>query len=145
VFDSFEGLTEFSGPDGKAAKGRGRYRGSFQELLKFIRLYGLSDDIFLHRGLIEETLPRLLARDRSLSFSLVYIDTDLYTSTRTILRLLHPRMVKGGLFVLDEWNDPSYPGEGVAANEFLAEHGRWYEPQAPADTRQPTMVLRRIR
>jgi len=121
------------------------YRGSLEELLEVIRLYDLEDDIRIHRGLIEETLPPLLEEEKALSFSLVYIDTDLFFSTQLILRSLHPRLVKGGAFVLDEWNDPMYPGEGVAANEFLNEYSEFYEAEALPHTRQPSMVLRRIK
>ena len=144
-FDSFEGLTEFAEEDGKANELGGKYKGSFEELLEVIRLYDLEDDIRIHKGLIEETLPPLLKKEKALSFSLVYIDTDLFSSTQLILRSLHPRLVKGGAFVLDEWNDPMYPGEGVAANEFLNEYSEYYQAEALPHTRQPNMVLRRIK
>jgi len=144
AFDSFEGLGAFSAPDGHATEKAGHYRGSLEELRAFIELYDLDDTVDLHVGLIEQTLPELLEARPELGFSLVYCDTDLYASTGVILDALHPRLSKGGVFVLDEWNHPQYPGESVAVAEFMARHGASYEPVAPRATRQPSLVLRKI-
>ena len=37
-----------------------------------------------------------------------------------------------------------FPGEGLAVNEFLREHGSQYALEHPQDTRQPTLVLRKL-
>lgn len=142
-FDSFEGLTEFVPEDGVGIERAGEYKGSLAELTDMIDLYEL-DEIEIHRGLIEETLPATLAARPDLSFSLVYCDTDLYQSTKIILDSLHARLVKGGVFVLDEWNHPVFPGEGLAVAEFLDEHGSHYELVHPRNTRQPTLVLKKV-
>lgn len=144
-FDSFEGLGAFVEQDGVAKENKGRYLGSYEELKKMLDLYEIGDDVEFHVGLIEETLPELMAQQAALSFSFVYCDTDLYESTRLILEQLHPRLSKGGLFVFDEWNDASYPGEGLAANEFLEQHGHNYEVHHVSGARQPTMYLRKIK
>lgn len=144
-FDSFEGLSAFSAPDGNATAAQGQYRGSLDELRQMIELYELADDIEIHQGLIENTLPQLLEQRPELSFSFVYCDTDLYSSTRLILEKMHPRLCRGGLFVLDEWNYEDYPGETVATREFLAEYGAHYEMQHVPGARQPSLVLKRIR
>lgn len=142
-FDSFEGLSRFSDQDGEAAAMAGAYKGNYEELSELIALYELSDDIVLHRGLIEETLPALLEREPALIFSFVFCDTDLYESTRELLELLHPRLAKGGVFVFDQWNRADYPGEGVAVNEFLAVHGDSYAVAHVKHARQPTLYLRK--
>ena len=142
-FDSFDGLTNFAPADGDARENAGDYRGDLDELKRMIELYELGDDIDIHQGLIEDTLPRLLADNASLTFSFVYCDTDLYQSTRDILELLHPRLMTGGLFVFDEWNDQRWQGEGVAANEFLTKHSGAYEPRSIPGARQPTLALRK--
>ena len=87
---------------------------------------------------------KLLERERQLSFSLVYCDTDLHQSTKVILDHIHPRLAKGGIIVFDEWNHPTYPGEGVAANEFLDKLGPNYEVCSIRHTRQPSLLLRKI-
>jgi hypothetical protein len=143
-FDSFEGLSEF-GPQDRAAAGHaGEYKGSLEELRDLIALYQLQDDVIIHKGLIEKTLTAVLETQPQLTFSLVFCDTDLYGSTKTILDSLHTRLVKGGVFVLDEWNNERFPGEGTAANEFLAERGQHYSVHSVRAARQPTLVLKKL-
>ena len=145
-FDSFQGLTAFSPHDGaEMTESRGDYRGSFEELLGVIDLYELNDTICIHKGLIEDTLEKSLTAAPARTFSLVYCDTDLYESTKVILEQMHPRMAKGGLFVFDEWNHDKYPGEGVAANEFLKKHSTDYEVRSVRGARQPSLVIKKLR
>ena len=144
-FDSFEGLTTFNAEDGADTDAaRGSYAGSFDELLEMIELSELQDDIVLHKGLIQNTLPHVLSENASLTFSFVYCDTDLFEPTKIILESLHHRLAKGGLFVFDQWNDSRWPGEGRAANEFMKEYGELYEACHVSHARQPTLVLKRI-
>lgn len=142
-FDSFEGLTQFSAADSDATAQRGRYAGNLAELEALIGLYRLQDDITIHKGYIEKTLPELLSKDTGLSFSFVYCDTDLYESTRVILDSLHDRLSAGGVFVFDEWNHPTYPGETVAVREFLEAHPQQYTMEHVAHARQPSLALRK--
>jgi hypothetical protein len=51
---------------------------------------------------------------------------------------------KGGLLVFDEWNTSTFPGEGIAANEFLGQLGEHYQRRAVPGARQPTLVLTKI-
>lgn len=114
----FEGLSEFSAEDGRGAELAGKYKGSLEELLEVVDLYEMSNEIEIHRGLIEQTLPELLDRRPELTFSFVYRDTDLYTSTAQILALVPQRMAPGAVLAFDEWNTEAWPGEGLAVNEF---------------------------
>ena len=143
AFDSFEGLTQFQTADSGATAQRGRYAGDSAELEAFIALYRLQDDITIHKGFIENTLPDLLSGDTSLSFSFVYCDTDLYGSTRVILDGLHNRLSPDGVFVFDEWNCETYPGETVAVREFLEAHPQQYTMEHISHARQPSLVLRK--
>lgn len=145
-FDSFQGLTEFVKEDaGKDKDWKNTYKGSYEELKEMIELYEMQDEIVIHKGLIENTLTPLIKQHEYLSFSMVYCDTDLYSSTQLILKELHPRLVKGGIFVFDEWNYEVWPGEGVAANEFMKEHGSSYQAEQLPNVRSPSLILRKIR
>ncbi|HET6963702.1 MAG TPA: TylF/MycF/NovP-related O-methyltransferase [Acidimicrobiales bacterium] len=144
-FDSFQGLAAFSGEDGTATDMAGRYKGSEAELREVIALYEMADDVEIHDGLIEEVLPSFLADRAELRFSFVFCDTDLYSSTSAILSELHSRLVPGGVFVFDEWNYETFPGEGIAVNDFLGTHAESYELIAPPATRQPSLALRKRR
>jgi hypothetical protein len=143
-FDSFEGLTQFSAQDGPTAQAMGgEYKGSLEELNDCIALYGLQDSIEIHKGLVEHTLPVVLAEREELSFSFVYCDVDLYEGTKAILEHIHPRLSKGGVFVLDQWNYAEFPGETKAVREFLDVHGDMYDVEQPVRARQPSLVLRK--
>jgi hypothetical protein len=143
-FDSFEGLTEFDKKDNDAISLQGSYRGNLDELTDLIKLSNLEDNINIQKGYIENTLPALLTADPALSFSLVYCDTDLYASTKVILDGMHPRLMKNGIFIFDEWNHPTWPGETAAVKEFLDDKGSYYEILHIRNTRQPTLALRKI-
>jgi Macrocin-O-methyltransferase (TylF) len=142
-FESFEGLTEFRRQDAESTQLKGHYKGSLEELIDMIKLYEMEDEIVIHRGLIEETLPRTLEEQKALTFSLVYFDADLYEATKVALRHVHPRLAKGGLLVFDEWNYEDFPGEGIAVNEFLAEFSDCYRVEHVAQTRQPSLLLQK--
>lgn len=142
-FDSFEGLTQFSAEDGLATGQVGAYSGVIDELNAIIDLYEMEDEVQIHQGLIEDTLPQFLDKRKEVTFSFIYCDTDLFSSTQQILKSMHPRLSPGGLFVFDEWNDETYPGEGLAVNDFLAENYGVYEVQHIRHTRQPTLAIRK--
>lgn len=62
----------------------------------------LPDNVELHAGLFEETLPGFVAR-RSGPVRLLHVDCDLYASTGMIFRHLAPWMRPGTVIVLDEY------------------------------------------
>ncbi len=144
-FDNFEGLPAFSEADGDPAEREGMYCGSFEELSAAIELYGFGDTIAIHKGLIENTLPAHLEADRGSTFSLVYFDADLYEPAVAVLSQAHQRLARDGVFVFDEWNTESWPGEGLAVREFMEKHGTDYAMETVPGTRQPSLILRKLR
>ena len=144
-FDSFEGLTTFVPEDGDAESTHGSYKGSLEELQDLIKVCDLQDDVEIHKGLIQDTLTPLLEGNAAMTFSFVYCDTDLFEPTELILKSMHDRLAKGGLFVFDQWNDARWPGEGKAANNFMKEFGDHYEMEHISGARQPSLALRKIK
>ena len=144
-FDSFEGLQTFSREDSHAAQQRGHYKGDRSELELMIELYRLNGTVRLIAGDIRETLPALVKKESSLSFSLLYCDTDLYEPTRTILDCCWERLAQGGKAVFDQWNNEGYPGETRAAREFLEtlQPGQ-YRMEEISSTPQPTLVVTKL-
>jgi hypothetical protein len=66
------------------------------------------------RGKVEDTLPGR-APD---SISLLRLDTDWYESTRHELEHLYPRLVKGGVIIIDDYGH--WQGARRATDEYLA-------------------------
>lgn len=143
-FDSFAGLETFAPQDGQAARASsGQYRGAYDELRQLISLYELDDDIVIHAGDVVATLPAAL-KDESLSFSFIYCDLDLYAPTKLVLDSIHPRLSKGGLIILDEWNHEKWPGESIAVREFLAARPEAYRMRHVRAAAQPTLALEKL-
>jgi Macrocin-O-methyltransferase (TylF) len=84
-------------------------------------------NVELRVGLFAETLPPFLAEHAG-PCALVHIDCDLYSSTRTVLDALTPRIVAGTVVALDEYWIV-VEEEQRAFCEWLAATGRscWHE------------------
>lgn len=110
-FDSFRGL-----PEGwTAAEGAGSYSTGGRKPT-------LPEHVTLHEGWFEETLPDFMAANRK-PVRLAHIDCDLYSSTRTVLEHIGPRLREGSVLVFDDYL--GYPGwrehEYRAFQEFTRE------------------------
>ncbi len=116
-FDSFQGL-----PDDWS--GTAAPRGTFDRQGAPPKVPG---NVQLHIGWFDATIPQFLAGSDA-TISLLHVDCDIYSSTKTIFTLLGPRIVPGTVIVFDEYFN--YPGwrqhEYKAFQEFCAETGRTY-------------------
>jgi hypothetical protein len=117
-FDSFEGLPE-------PWSGFGIGRKSFDVKGHLPRVPG---NVVLYRGYFDHSLPQWLT-DHPGQVAFIHIDCDLYSSTKTILDLLGPRLANGTVILFDEYFN--YPGweqhEFKAFQEFVAERGVKYD------------------
>jgi len=116
-FDSFEGLPE----EWKPGEPAGSYSTQGQ-------IPSTSAHVKLHRGWFEDTLPDF-ANQLKESIALLHVDCDLYSSTRTVLSTLGPKLCPGSLLVFDDFL--AYAGyeqhEFRAAHEYFAASGRSFE------------------
>jgi hypothetical protein len=114
-FDSFEGLPEFWRPGFDA--------GAF-------KLDELPDvpGAELVPGWFDDTLPGFL-EEHPEPVAFLHLDADLYSSTRTVLLALAPRLMEGTVIVFDEYfNFPDWEEhEHRAWVEFVAETGLRFE------------------
>lgn len=91
---------------------------SVAQLEEVLRHKGLQDNIELIAGDINETVPAYAARNPELRISLLNLDTDIYEPAVTVLEHLYPRIVRGGVLILDDYG--TWPGETAAADEYFA-------------------------
>lgn len=117
-FDSFEGLPE-------NWSGYYRGKGDFSVGGKMPRV---PRNAPLYAGWFDETLPKWM-REHEGAVRFLYVDCDLYSSAKTILTLLAPRIQTGTVIVFDEYfNHPMWQqNEYKAFQEFVAAHGVSYE------------------
>ena len=89
-FDSFEGLPENWHQESKEIYST---RGKIPKV---------PDHVTLIPGWFEDTLPLFLAKHEE-GIALINIDCDIYSSTKTVLDLLSPRIKKGTIIIFDEY------------------------------------------
>lgn len=130
-FDTFEGFPSisnqdqmFDGPNPKKGDFN-TYPNFYEELQTNIKLFDQNrflnhiEKIEFVKGDLTRTLPSYLEENKHLIVSLAYFDLDIYQPTLEALKLILPRIPKGGVIAFDEINNPSWPGETIALMETL--------------------------
>jgi len=74
------------------------------------------NNIRLYSGFFDKTLQQCAVP----TFSFVHLDCDAYEPYRECLAFFYPRLARGGIILLDEYNDPAWPGCNKAMDEFLS-------------------------
>ena len=70
--------------------------------------------------------PQSVIGDKNLeneSFCFVSLDADLYKPILEGLKFFYPKMVKGGVIVIDDYYSQLYSGVKKAVDEFCEEYG----------------------
>lgn len=115
-FDSFEGI-----PEDWHDEARGSYstNGVIPKVPSHITLY---------QGWFDETLPKFLEQHKE-NVRLINIDCDIYSSTKTVLDLLAPRINAGTVIIFDEYIGNQYwrEDEFKAFQECVNSYGWNYE------------------
>jgi O-methyltransferase len=79
-------------------------------------------------GFYDEVLPAMSSTDEPRNIALAYIDCDLYSSTKTVLEFLMPRLKHGMIIAFDDyfcWSASEISGERRAEMEFFSNNTRW--------------------
>ena len=130
-FDNWKGFESFSKYDGLKSKKSGKIRGGFnpkkfkKELLSAINIFdkdrfvGWKPRIRLVDGDVSKTFKKFLKNNPGVRFSLVHFDMDLFKPTDSVLNLIYPRVVRGGVILFDEYGIHTWPGETKAVDNFL--------------------------
>ena len=112
---------------------------SVEQLEDVLARQGTGEDVELVEGDIVETVPEYVRRNPELRISLLNLDTDIYEPAKVILEHLYPRIVPGGILILDDYGQ--HPGETDAADEYFAGTGIRIEKfpfaTTPAFVRKP--------
>ena len=121
-FDSFEGFNEevkididLGGDKSSEKKIGGFDATSCDYIQNLIKGFKLEDKIKIYQGYFENTLSKVHEK----KFSFVHLDCDLYSPYKACLEFFYPRMSQGGIILIDEYNDPSWPGCNKAVDEFI--------------------------
>lgn len=118
IYDSFEGLPEKTTEDLSVAGDEFKEKELFvskREVVERFKKAGLKVPIVkkaFFENLNQETdLPKKIA--------FAFLDGDLYSSIKTSLKLVLPKMSRDGIILVHDYNNPKLPGSARAVDEFL--------------------------
>jgi O-methyltransferase len=87
-----------------------------------------SDAYAVVPGFYEETLAAMSPSEDPANIALAYVDCDLYSSAKTVLEFLEPRLKHGMIVAFDDyfcWSASQLSGERRAMLDLLANDDRW--------------------
>jgi O-methyltransferase len=128
LFDSFEGLPPAKEVDGASAiewqkdiHSPGYHDNCTAEVEWAERAMGMSAaaSVNIHKGWFEDTLG---AQPFAEPISLLLLDGDWYDSTMTCLENLFPKVVPGGLILIDDYH--TWDGCSRAVHDYLSKHSK---------------------
>lgn len=121
-FDTFDTFpeTEFEGD--KDARNRqinaaGINSISVDQLYEVLKNKGIEKNVELVEGDITKTVPEYIEKHPELKISMLNLDTDIYEPAVTILKYMYPRITKGGVLILDDYE--TFPGEAKAVDDYF--------------------------
>ena len=127
LYDTFAGMSEPSAIDGSGVMARWREQqraghnewcyAPLDDVRSNMLAVGVSADrLELVEGKVEDTVPAIAPEE----IALLRLDTDWYESTAHELRHLYPRLVRGGVLIIDDYG--RWEGARRAVDEFLEHH-----------------------
>jgi len=127
LYDSFEGLPDRQPQDEGALKHfhRGSLAVDDSHIAKRFAQYKLREPIVYKawfNAIPYDKLPEQLC--------FAHLDGDLYDSVRDSLRLAYPRLVKGGVCIIDDYGWSGLPGAKVAVDEYMKDKPELVRPLA---------------
>ena len=120
-FDSFEGLPELAPQDDKHGQEYvGCCKATQEDVLETFTTWGVSlDNTTLVPGWFEDSVPATY--EDMPPIAVLRLDGDWYESTRVCLEYLYPKLVPGGVVILDDYL--TWKGCTVATDEYREKHG----------------------
>jgi len=90
---------------------------SKKQLIEILERKQIVNNIKLIKGDVTKTIPKFIKNNPRLKISFLNLDTDAYEPAVIILENLYPKIVKGGILLLDNYK--SWPGETKAVDEYF--------------------------
>ena len=87
------------------------------QLIKVLNHKSLLKNTEFIKGDITKTIPNYVKSHPKLKISFLNLDVDMYEPSLIILENLYPKIVKGGILVLDDYE--TWPGETKAVDEYF--------------------------
>lgn len=120
IYDSFAGLPAKTAEDSSGAGANfkeGELLVTKREVIEKIKKNGLKN-VIIKKAWFDD----LTSQDLPSKIAFAFCDGDLYSSIKTSLKLVLPRLAKQGIVIVHDYNNPELPGSARAVDEFLRTH-----------------------
>jgi len=114
-----------------------KYSASFESLNRLVELQGLDDLAYINKMDVTCELPAFIDERPWMRFKFVFVDCAIQEVLESSISNLWPRLVNGGIFILDHYNCSSSPTESSILEKYI---GNLPIHQAPY-ARQPTAYV----
>lgn len=133
IYDSFAGLPAKTVEDSSGAGANfkeGELLVTKREVVEKLRKHGLrtsshpdstQPNVIIKKAWFDQLQDADLPQDIAYAF----LDGDLYSSIKTSLQLVVPRLSQQGIIIVHDYNNPELPGSARAVDEFLRTHADW--------------------
>lgn len=130
IYDSFAGLPEKTREDASGAGANFKAGELFvtkREVIEKLRKHGLktssnpipdTSSVIVKKAWFDD----LTDQDLPEKIAFAFCDGDLYSSIKTSLKLVAPRLASQGIIIVHDYNNPELPGSAHAVDEFLRAH-----------------------
>lgn len=118
-FDWFEGM-KTGGNDDKSNEGL--YKADYKTLKQLIDLQNLDDVGLLHKMDVTKELKPYIESNPYMRFKLVFIDCGLEEVLEKSLEVFWPRLVTGGILIMDHHNMESSPTESDIIEKYIGKN-----------------------
>lgn len=99
----------------------------------------VNSNVILVDGWFEDSLPEFLEQTPLKNIAFLHIDSDLYSSAKTIFKYLGPYIVRRTVIVFDEWHASDH--EEKAFTEWLTETNKTASIIYTTNTGQVTAII----
>lgn len=124
IYDSFAGLPAKTAEDNSGA---GQH---FQAGELFVTKHEVVTKLKkagLHNVIVKKAwFDELTDTDLPAQIAFAFLDGDLYSSIKTSLKLVAPRLTPQGFILVHDYNNPELPGSSRAVDEFLSQHSNFH-------------------
>lgn len=90
---------------------------SKEQLEEVLKHKGVDNFVQLVKGDIVKTAQSYIKNNPNLSISLINLDADIYEPSVAALKCFYPRLLKGGILMLDDYG--TFPGETKAVDDYF--------------------------
>ena len=125
IYDSFAGLPQKTKEDLSVAGDEFKEKELFvskREVVERFKKAGLNVPI-VKKGFFENLNS---GKDFPNKISFAFLDGDLYSSIKTSLKLVIPKLDQKGIILVHDYNNPKLPGSSRAVDEFLKNHSDFH-------------------